>query len=296
MLQVRCVPIATLNPSRLELLVQRYLEQLQPSQLPAHNGQQTAPQQSRHHTKCHPGHAEPTDTWPAGSPQQQQQQQQPGESGGSSAAAAGTAAVQLPTPAELAAVDPVFHRPWVCVGTPLQQLVSLHGGQLGQLLHQQVGRRAQQQQDGACQEPGSQQQVGQPGAAPAAADPPQQRHMLVPCGGSMHLLLHEQATAADGILGFLHAFVLQHGTTGSMSKTAARCGQSSPAAATAAGDSGSSDGISSGGSVPCADAEQLHSSLAEARRLLPGLLVALEAAGWDDEKVVLEAKRRRVTW
>ncbi|KAL4428447.1 hypothetical protein ABPG75_002536 [Micractinium tetrahymenae] len=283
---VRCVPIATLNPSRLELLVQQYLEQLQEGQqAPQQAAGQQQPQQgqqaqqSQHHIKWSPGHAAPSEAWPAGG-----QQQQPAASSFSdSTGAAGAAAVRLPTPAELAAVDPVFHRPWVCVGTPLQQLVRLHGSRLGQLLHQQVGQQSAEQQRQEVQ-----QGEGQPEAAAAAGDPPQQLHMLVPCGGSMHLLLHEQATAADSILGFLHAFVLQHGTSGSMSSGAARCGQSAPAAPAAGG--------SSEGDGPCASAEQLRGSLAEARRLLPGLLASLEAAGWDNAKVVLEAKRRRVTW
>ena len=57
-------------------------------------------------------------------------------------AAAGVAA--LPTPAELAGADPVFHQPVVCIGTPLRKLVQQHGDQLGQILQQQ-GHHQQQQ-------------------------------------------------------------------------------------------------------------------------------------------------------
>ena len=42
-----------------------------------------------------------------------------------------------------------------------------------------------------------------------------QRHLLVPAGDSVHLLLHEQADSADCILGFVHAYLVQHCQAGS---------------------------------------------------------------------------------
>ena len=277
-MQVRCVPLATLNPSRLELLIERYLQQAQ--------GQE---QQQ---------HVEPI----------AQQQQQPGHHacGLGSSSSRRQHGVRsgpvLPTPSELAALDPVFHAPRVRVGTPLHKLVQHIGGQLGELgalLRQQQG-----QQQG--QQPQPLQQLER--------EPPGQRHLLVPASGCMHLLLHEQAGSADCILGFVHAYLVQHcqnassSSEGSSSSSRSNdCSPSTQPDLTTAGISASAqhqqpqqppqlqqhcEWQQGGGSSP----GRMQESLAEARRLLPGLLAALEAAGWDDEKVVLEAKRRRVTW
>lgn len=114
--------------------------------------------------------------------------------------------------------------------------------------------------------------------------PPGQRHLLIhDSAGGMHMLLHEQAGSADCILGFLHAYLLHHGWSdhGGVSSSYGSSGSSSCGASAAQQQ---------------LQQRQLASSLAEARRLLPGLLAALEEAGWDDQKVVLEPKRRRVTW
>jgi hypothetical protein len=123
----------------------------------------------------------------------------------------------------------------------------------GQQRQQQSGTSASLQAEGLAWEP-----------------PP--RHLLVPDGGRVHLLLHEQAEAADCILGYMHACLLLHEQ-----------------------HSMHSGGGSGGGGGSC-EVERIRRMLQQARRLLPGLLRELEAAGWDDQKVVLEAKKRRYTW
>lgn len=294
-LAVRCVPLATLNPSRLELLIRLHLQQLQ-----GEGGEQQQQQQQA------------TDGPPAGAAQGL-----PRGGGGDAAsqppgrqqpAKAADADATLPSPAELAGVDPVFHSPSVCVGTPLSRLVAQLGSRLGPILQgqqqgQQPGEQQQPQQQGQQQQHGEQQQQQQggedqlkawhsqqrqsqrgfPGRAPlptvaeapgAAASEPPLRHLLVPDGRKVHLLLHERAGAADCILGYMHACLLLSNE------------QRSP---DSSGHGGSSGG--SGGGT-----ERIRGALLRARRLLPGLLRALEAAGWDDQKVVLEAKRRRFTW
>ena len=115
--------------------------------------------------------------------------------------------------------------------------------------------------------------------------PTAQLHLLVPAGERIHLLLHEQAEAADCILGFLHAYLVLHGGSSTHSSGSGPAVKQEQGAAVPAHAATSS---SSGGDP----AASMHHSLALARRLLPGLLAALEAAGWDDQKVVLEAKRR----
>lgn len=346
-MQVRCVPLATLNPSRMELLVKRYLEQLEQGRQQGGGAQQKqqGQQRSSHH-KWSPGHAvlsgsltdegqlrTASKSSSGSSSSSSSSSSDSGSSSGSGSSSSGDsmaeqqasrAVVQLPTPAELAAHDPVFHTPWVCVGTPLSKLVRQHGSQLGELLEQQVGRQQQDQQDQGQQQwgtmGGKQEGQGVDQQQPALhsqgqgqqqqyqqeqEQQEQQLHMLVPAGTCMHLLLHERATAADCILGFIHAFVLQHGTSGSMARARSRSSSScsnlgaTGQAQSAGGDSGSPGAASTAvatASSSSSSPEQLRSSLKEARRLLPGLLAALEAAGWDDEKVVLEAKRRRVTW
>ena len=329
------MPLATLNPSRLELLVQQYLEQQQQYQEQhqlhvgqqhgeQQHGEQHGEQQRRGRVRWLPGHSASAAAAEGSEAEGRTRYSTGGSSGSGGGSSGSRTGVRLPTPAELAPADTIFHRPWVCVGTPLPKLVRLHGGQLGELLQQQLGqqagaagaatdlRQSEQQQPGQRRQDQAQQQQ-QPAGGGEGRGPAGQRHMLVPAGGNMHLLLHEQASATDIILGFLHAFVLQHGTSGSISSAAARCGifsggggRTAAAAAVARGtgageslpasSSGSSGSSGSGGSGGSGSAEELRGSLAEARRLLPGLLEALEAAGWDDEKVVLEAKRRRVTW
>jgi hypothetical protein len=201
----------------------------------------------------------------------------------------------LPTPPQLAALDPVFHVPRVRVGTPLHKLVQQHGSQLGELgalLRQQQGQQQGQQTRQEQQQQKLQQE----------RPPPAQRHLLVPAGASMHLLLHEKADSADCILGFVHAYLVQHCQSASGSSSNCSPIKQSNLATAASSAPGPPQGQQQpqqhcewqqgGGSNPW----RMQESLAEARRLLPGLLAALEAAGWDDEKVVLEAKRRRVTW
>lgn len=267
------MPLATLNPSRLELLIQRYLAAVE-QQAQREQQQQEAGGAAEAQEQQQPdGTAEPRrQPWCMAygqGPLHQQQQQQ--------AAALGRqvrlAGVSLPTPSELAPHDPVFHVPWLHVGTPLAKLVRRHGPHLAEVVQRQQRleerQRAQQAQE-------AQQTDDPPG--------PQQLHLLVPDGaGGMHLLLHEQAESADCILGFLHAYLVQEccscsGGSGGCGSAGAAAEQQ-PAGAAA-------------GPTP----EQLAYSLEQARQLLPGLLAALEAAGWDDQKVVLEAKRRRVSW
>jgi hypothetical protein len=269
--QVRCVPLATLNPSRLELLIERYLQLAQQQQLQLQaQGQQYD--------------LEPT---------QQQPQQPDNHAGGLGSGRRRhglSSGPMLPTPSQLAAEDPVFHVPRVRVGTPLHKLVQQHGsqlGELGELLRQQQGHQMQQgQQQGQQQE----------------RQRPAQRHLLVPAGRNMHLLLHEQADSADCILGFVHAYLVQH----CQSASGRNCSFSKHSDVAAASSSAHGQQQQQQPPQPQQHCEwqqgggsglwRMQESLAEARRLLPGLLAALEAAGWDDEKVVLEAKRRRVSW
>lgn len=258
-LAVRCVPLATLNPSRLELLIRLYLSQQQPRQ-----DEQQEPVAAGQ--VAQPAAAAAAAPPPVASAARFQKQ-----------AAAGVAA--LPTPAELAGADPVFHQPVVCIGTPLRKLVQQHGDQLGQILQQQGHHQQQQMQQT------QQRQQRDEGSPPPTA----QLHLLVPAGERIHLLLHEQAEAADCILGFLHAYLVLHGGSSTHSSGSGPAVKQEQGAAVPAHAATSS---SSGGDP----AASMHHSLALARRLLPGLLAALEAAGWDDQKVVLEAKRRRVTW
>ena len=95
-----------------------------------------------------------------------------------------------------------------------------------------------------------------------------ERHVLLPSGGAgggTALLLHQEAGAADCVLAFLHAALLQ----------------------------GQPQGLEG----PPAELEgAVRASLGAARRRLPALLASLEAAGWDARRVVLESKRRRLTW
>ncbi len=312
------MPLATLNPSRLELLIQRYLaevqQQAQQTQQ-AHQGGGGAEQPAAQGQQA--GGGPRRQPWcmayADASPQRQlygyQQTAAMGER-------AQHVAVSLPTPADLAPQDPVFHVPWLKVGTPLTKLVRQHGNQLAAVVQQRQQleeRQRQQQQQGQQHDV---QQQGQQQDGPAAEQQggpqqqsqqqdgsgPQQLHLLVPDGaGGMHLLLHERAESADCILGFLHAYLVQECCSGGCGT-----GTSSGSSSSEGGSGGSSDASASeqrhqqqqqqqskaGGPT----SEQLAYSLAQAQQLLPGLLTALEAAGWDDQKVVLEPKRRRVVW
>ena len=304
---VRCVPLATLNPSRLELLIQRYLAEVQQQAQQAQQVQQAGGSEAEQHAtqQGHAGADSQRQPWCMAYANADPQRQLFGyQQTAAMGQRAQQAAVSLPTPAELAPGDPVFHVPWLKVGTPLTKLVRQHGSQLAAVVQQQQQleeEEEQQQQPGpphqvdpAAEQQGSMQQQ-ENGSAP------QQLHLLVPDGaGGMHLLLHEQAESADCILGFLHAYLVQECCSGG-------CAPSSD----------SSDGSDCKGApeteqqqqvrqqvrqqrakpAACSPtAEQLAYSLAQAQQLLPGLLTALEAAGWDDQKVVLEPKRRRVVW
>ena len=112
---VRIVPLATLNPSRLELLIARFLA--------AQRAQRA--QQAQ---------------------QAQQQQQQEAAVGDGQPAGAAAAVVALPTPAELAGRDPILHTPWLHIGAPLRRLVARHGAQLGSILQQQQQRQLAEEQ------------------------------------------------------------------------------------------------------------------------------------------------------
>jgi hypothetical protein len=115
----------------------------------------------------------------------------------------------------------------------------------------------------------------------------------VPAGDRIHLLLHERAEAADLILGYLHAHLVLH--DGSSSST----NSSNTSSTSSSSSSSTSTSTSSEAGQPpqeVSEAQRVRQGLAEARRLLPALLSALEAAGWDDQKVVLEPKRRRCIW
>jgi hypothetical protein len=211
----------------------------------------------------------------------------------------------------------------VLIGTRLRKLVRQHGEQLGEVLRQQGASAQPQQWLNSDLPQGEQQQqareqvsVMQGGSLEAAGGEPQQPsqpqqqqqqqqrtqlqrsalqqpvppgalHLLVPAGGCCHLLLHEQAAAADCILGFLHACLVVRGSHASGSIGSTQNSNSSSS------DKGSTAGTPSSGS---SEHGILQKSLEEARRVLPGLLAALEASGWDDQKVVLEAKRRRYSW
>ncbi|KAL4858920.1 Protein root UVB sensitive 1 [Chlorella vulgaris] len=297
-LAVRCVPLATLNPSRLELLIDLFLEQQQPRQHQQEHGQRVE-------------QPEPTATSGAGTAH------------GAAAAAAAAhfkdelhssrwhgaqqqAPVVLPTPPQLASRDPVFHRASVLVGTPLRKLVRQHGDSLESVLKQQQQPQQQEQQQHEPseqqhreqqwqpqwqreqqqqQQQNQQQQEGQLGlgkeGSPQQQQQQQQLHLLVPAGDRIHLLLHERAEAADLILGYLHAHIVLHNGSSSSASSSSSTSTSSEA-----------------GQLPqeVSEVQRVQRGLAEARRLLPALLAALEAAGWDDQKVVLEPKRRRCIW
>jgi hypothetical protein len=114
-----------------------------------------------------------------------------------------------------------------------------------------------------------------------------QRHILIPVPGVnagadvYHVVLHEGATAADALLGVLQAAAWR----------------AAEAKAEAAGGPGSRGG--SGGGVGCDDAQVVEAAGAALRRAqaeLAPFLHALQAAGWDAGRVVLEASRRRAAW
>jgi uncharacterized membrane protein YgcG len=322
---VRCVPLATLNPSRLELLIQQYLAEVQQQEQQAQQAQQGGGSEAEQHVsqQGQAGSIGQRQPWCMAYVNADPQRQLYGyQQTAAMGQRAQQAAVSLPTPADLAPSDPVFHVPWLKVGTSLSKLVRQHGPQLAAVVQQQqlaeerqrqvqqadpaaadrqgdpaAEQRASAQRSESTQQEQQQQQEYQQGGSA-----PEQLHLLVPDGaGGMHLLLHEQAESADCILGFLHAYLVQECCSGG-------CGSNS-------GSSGGSGGSSGGGGsdrsaaeqqqqvqrakAPAAcspTADQLAYSLAQARQLLPGLLTALEAAGWDDQKVVLEPKRRRVVW
>ena len=304
---MRCVPLATLNPSRLELLIQQYLAEVQQqAQQAQHAGASEAEQHGAQHGQA--GGSSQRQPWCMAYANADPQRQLFGyQQTAAMGQRAQQAAVSLPTPAELAPNDPVFHVPWLKVGTPLTKLVRQHGSQLAAVVQQQQQLEEEEQQ----QQPGPPQQVDpaeQPGSMQQQQETdmngsaPQQLHLLVPDGaGGMHLLLHEQAESADCILGFLHAYLVQECCS-------AGCAPSSESSDGGGGSSASDTEQQQQQQVlqqrqqrakPAAcspTSEQLAYSLAQAQQLLPGLLTALEAAGWDDQKVVLEPKRRRVVW
>lgn len=98
----------------------------------------------------------------------------------------------------------------------------------------------------------------------------ERKHMLIPGGqGKMHLVLHETATAKDAIAAALQAAAWLQTDSSKESSTG---GDGSTAAGTAV------------------------AALRRGDALTPGALRMLREAGWDVERIVLEARRRRAEW
>ena len=222
---IRSVPLASLNASRLELLIQSFMQQQQQQQ------QEEAQRQSQHQQL---------------SQQQQQKTQAPGSAYGSVSQHEVGAGYRVPSPAELAKLEPLWPQRSVVVGGSLDRLAAVQGQELARLLPLFSPRRY----------------ILLPQACSTAAQGGQRQQQC----HQMRLLLHEQATAADALLAFLHAWLLLR-------------------------PSGAQQQNNHSGGV--AEVEQ---ALGQADTLLPSLLAELHQAGWDTDRVVVESKRQRVTW
>ncbi|KAK9815255.1 hypothetical protein WJX72_000733 [[Myrmecia] bisecta] len=240
---VQSIPLTSLNPSRLEALCEHFLDAVpQPGSravLPdaLSTRQPFAPQQESSTEAEAMRSRAPWKAQQGGSCERATtSQEDPDEPG----------VITLPGPIELAATDPVVPwperwrdpglRPSIRVGTPIAKLHQLPGDLLAMLvdLHQT------------------------------------ERHLLIPGGGHLHLVLHTDAEPVHSLQAYLHACLFRR----ILRKQA-----------------------SSGHQLPTTKLQAaVTASLIDSKLCVPQFRQRLVHAGWATNKIVIEPKRCRGTW